>query len=301
MPLSIRPVTQRFQLFHIIGGLLGLILVLGIWGCSAVKMSYNNAPELSYWWLDSYLDFNETQTLKVRADLATLQSWHRATELPAYVATLEKMQRMAPSSVTPEQVCDLFEEFKPRLQALVDQVEPTVAALAPMLKADQLDHLARQLDKRSAKWREEWLDGTLAKRNARHVKQMVERAELLYGRLEQPQLAVLRASVATSAFDAPTSYRESLRRHQDALQLLRQLQTDSPNPTRARAAIHALLARSMDSPDAAYRNYMEKITQENCKAFATLHNSTTPTQRLKVIENLKDYETLARALVTQKL
>ena len=301
MPLSIRPVTQRFQLFHIIGGLLGLILVLGIWGCSAVKMSYNNAPELSYWWLDSYLDFNETQTLKVRADLATLQSWHRATELPAYVATLEKMQRMAPSNVTPEQVCDLFKEFKPRLQALVDQVEPTVAALAPMLKAEQLDHLARQLDKRSAKWREEWLDGTLAKRNARHVKQMVERAELLYGRLEQPQLAVLRASVATSAFDAPTSYRESLRRHQDALQLLRQLQTDSPSPTRTRAAIHALLGRSIDSPDAAYRNYMEKITQENCKAFATLHNSTTPTQRLKVIENLKDYETLARALVTQKL
>ena len=172
--------------------------------------------------------------------------------------------------------------------------------MAPTLKEEQLDHLARKLDKRSEKWRGEWLEGSTAERDARRVKQLLDRAEMLYGRLEEPQLAVLRNSVTSSTFNATTSYRESLRRHQDALQTLRQIQGSTPNAGSVRAAVHALIGRSIESPDAAYRTYMKKITQENCKAFATLHNSSTPAQRLKVVETLKDYETDARALMAQK-
>ena len=299
MTLSIRYLIRVFQLFqlpYIIGGL----LVLTLSGCSAVRLGYNNAPELSYWWLDSYLDFNEAQTHKVRAELAALQAWHRSGELPLYVSTLEKLQRIAPANVTSEQVCDLFSEVTRHFQTLVDQVEPTVVALAPSLREEQLDHLARKLDKRSEKWRGEWLEGSTAERDARRVKQLLDRAEMLYGRLEEPQLAVLRNSVTSSTFNATTSYRESLRRHQDALQTLRQIQAGTPNPGSVRAAVHALIGRSMESPDAAYRTYMKQITQENCKAFATLHNSSTPAQRRKVVETLKDYEMDARALMAQK-
>ena len=301
MPLSIRPVTQLFQLLHIIGGLpallLTLLLALSIAGCSAVKLGYHNAPELSYWWLDSYLDFNDTQSSRVRVDLAALQAWHRSSELPVYVSTMGKLQRMAASSVTPEQVCDLFAELKPRFQAIIDQTEPTIVALAPTFKAEQLDHLARQFDRRNQKWREEWLAGSPAERSARRVKQLAERAEMLYGRLEEPQLAVLRASVVASGFDAAFIYRETLRRQQDALQTLHQLQSGTLTELRARAEVRALLGRSMNSPDAAYQSYLGKMTRESCKTFATLHNSSTPTQRHKVIETLRNYETDAQALM----
>jgi len=307
MTLSIHSrsrLLQRFRPFRIIDGLLALFvalsLSLGVSGCSAVRLGYNHAPELSYWWLDSFLDFNETQTLKVRADLALLQDWHRAHELPLYVSTLEKMQRMAPSKLSPEQVCELFDELKPRLHALIDQAAPTVAVLAPTLTAEQLDHLARQLNKRGEKWREEWLEGTPTERSARRVKQLLEPAEMLYGQLEEPQLAVLRAAVAASAFDAATSYRESLRRHQDALQTLQRLQPGTLSEGSALAEVRALLGRAMDSPDASYRHYSEKITQENCRAFATLHNSATPTQQLKLIETLSGYVSDARALMAPR-
>jgi hypothetical protein len=285
--------VQNLQLARIAGLLLAVLLS----ACSAVKMGYNNAPELSYWWLDSYLDFNTPQTLKVRTDLAALQAWHRQSELPVYVGTLEKLQHMAPSNVTSEQVCALFADVMPRIQAVVDQAESTVTAVAPTLKAAQLDYLSRKLDKRNLKWREDWIEGTPAEHNTRRVKQLADWAEIIYGKLEEPQLAVLRASVAASSFDAATSNRESLRRHQDALQTLRQLQSGTQSALRTRVAVHALLGRSMDSPDAAYRDYMEKITQENCQAFAAMHNSTTPAQRRKAIETLKDYEDDARALM----
>jgi hypothetical protein len=269
-------------------------------GCSAVKITYNNAPELSHWWLDSYLDFNDAQSTKVRADLTTLQTWHRQNELPLYTRTLEQLQRLMPADVTATQVCGVYADLKPRLQTLMDRTEPTITAMAPLLKPEQLDHLARQLDKRSKKWRDEWLDGTPAERNARRLKQLVDKAESFYGRLDEPQLAMLRAHVASSAFDAPRNDRESQRRHADTLQTLRQLQSGALSAAEAKTEVRTLLARTVDSPDAGYRAYADKLIQENCKVVAALHNSSTPAQRLKAIDTLKDYETDARTLMASR-
>ena len=60
--------------------------------CSAIKIGYNNAPELAYWWLDGYADFSEVQTLKAREELARLHQWHRTTELPRLAELLQKME-----------------------------------------------------------------------------------------------------------------------------------------------------------------------------------------------------------------
>lgn len=280
---------------RIIGALLALIPCLP--GCSSVRLAYNNAPAMSYWWLDSYFDFNPAQSEKVRADLAALQAWHRGKQLPAYINTLEKLQRAAPANVTPEQVCDVLAELKSHVQTLIDQTEPALAALAPTLTQEQLAHLARQLDKRSQKWREEWLDGSPAERQARRLKKLAERADMLYGPLKEPQLALLRAQVAASSFDATLSWRESQRRHLDTLQTLRQVQGGGLGAWRARAELHALLARAVSSPDPAYRDYLEKLNQENCQTYAALHNSSAPVQRGKLMDTLKHHAADARALM----
>lgn len=289
--------SQFSCLRHIIGALLLVLAALGLSGCSAVKLSYNSAPELAYWWLDSYLDLNETQSLKLRADLTALQTWHRQMELPHYVSTLERVQRLAATQVSPLQVCAFYEELRPRLQVLLDQAEPTVVALAPTLTDGQLEHLARQFEKRNRKWRAEWLDNSKAERAARRVQQLADRAEHFYGPLEETQLAVLRASVGRSIFDPALKYRETLRRQQDALQTLRQLQADPGPAVNVKTAIHALLERTLNSPAADYRNYAELSTQENCRLFATLHNSATPAQRQRWLETLQDYAADARSLM----
>lgn len=261
------------------------------------KMGYNNAPSLTYWWLDSYLDFNSAQTPRVRADLALLHTWHRETELPAYAALLAQWQRAAPGHLSGEQVCAWVDGARPRFAALLDQAEPTLAALAARVTAEQLAHLAHQFDKRNQKWREEWLDGPPAERQARRLKQLTDRAEMLYGNLEDPQRAVLRANLATSLFDASQTYRETLRRQQDTLQTLRLLQSNTLSEIRQAAELRALLARTQTSPDASYQTYRAQATQANCQAFADLHNSTTPAQRLKAVAVLKGYEDDARALM----
>lgn len=297
MPCSNRLSSQFLHLRHIIGVLLVVLVALGVSGCSAVKLSYNNAPALAYWWLDSYLDLNETQSLKLRSDLAALQTWHRQMELPVYASTLERLQRLAATEVSPPQVCALYDELRPRLQVLLDRAEPTLVALAPTLTATQLEHLARQFDKRNRKWRAEWLDNSPAERAARRVQQLVDRAEHFYGPLEEAQLADLRAAVAHSHFDLNLKYREALRRQQDALQTLRQLQAEAGPAVNVKAAMHGLLERTLNSPAADYRSYTELSTQEDCRLLATLHNSATPAQRQRLLETLQDYAADARSLM----
>ena len=296
MPVAMNVTLFSVRVFRIIGLLLALLLS----GCSAVRLGYSQAPELAYWWLDSYFDFTEAQTTRVRADLAALHAWHRSNELPIYLGLLDKVQRLTPGNVTPEQLCELYNEFMPRLNATADQAEPTLSAVTLLLKPEQLAQLARQLDKRSENWRENWLDGTPGERRARHVKRLVDRAEGLYGRLDAAQRATVREAVAASQYDAEMSYRESQRRHTDTLQTLRLIQSGGLGAERNRLEARGLLDRAVNSPDPIYRSQQIKLLQENCRTYAALHNSTSPSQRAKALETLKGYEADLRSLMAQR-
>ena len=299
--MSEMPVTMNATLFSVrVFRIIGLLLAILLSGCSAVRLGYSQAPELGYWWLDSYFDFNEAQTTRVRADLAALHAWHRSNELPIYLGLLDKLQRMTPGNVTPDQLCELYNEFLPRLNAAADQAEPTLTAVTLLLKPEQLAQLARQLDKRNETWREDWLDGTPGERRARHVKRLVDRAESLYGRLDATQRATVREAVAASQYDAEMSYRESQRRHTDTLQTLRLIQSGGLGAERNRLEARGLLDRAVNSPDPIYRSQQIKLLQENCRTYAALHNSTSPSQRAKALETLKGYEADLRSLMAQR-
>ena len=138
---------RHLRSFHLISGLLALTTALVLSGCSAAKLAYNNAPDLSYWWLDSYLDLNDAQSSRLRTDLYTLHGWHRQNELPLYIGTLENLRRLAPTNVTPDQACDLSDGLKSRLGSLLNQAEPALLSLAQNVKAEQLTHLTQQFEK----------------------------------------------------------------------------------------------------------------------------------------------------------
>ena len=289
--------TSVFRWFRIIG-LIGSIVLLG--ACSAIKIGYNNVPELAYWWLDAYADFNDGQTAKVRDELARLHQWHRATELPRVADLLQKMQRLAPNDISSEQVCGLFTDVRTRLEAVNNQAEPGLVALAISLTPEQLTHIEGKFAKNNTDWRKEWITGTPAERQAKRLKSSVERAEQIYSTLEERQLAVLRASIANSSFDPELSHAERLRRQQDLIQTLRQISTDKPSTAQATMVLRGYLERSLNSPNPAYRSYSEKSLQDSCHNFAQLHNSTTTEQRLRAAIRLSAYERDFRELAAQR-
>jgi hypothetical protein len=295
MPFSLERLLIRW--FPIISALL-LSLALG--GCSAVRFAYNNAPALMYWWLDAFVDFDGPQTLRVRADLQSVHDWHRREELPLLADVLKNLQTSTTQAVSGEQVCKLYDYLQSRTLAVADRLVPTAATIVPTLQDSQLEHMAREYDNRNRAWREEWIEGTATERMRRRISLILDRAESFYGRLSASQQAMIRAQISSSVLDAPLQYQEMLRRQQDGFQMLRQLRANRATDAEIQAEIRALLTRTVNSPDPAYRIYLEQFTRQACTNIAQLHNSSTPEQRVHLAQTLRDYEDDARTVINQR-
>lgn len=262
-----------------------------------VRLGYSQLPDLTYWWMDSYLDLGDAQSVALRNDLSKLHDWHRNQELLPLAHTLAQLQSLAMQDTTPAAVCRVVDEFHPRLQAVANQAAPGLARLAVSLKPEQLAHLQHQLTKRRQKWAEGWLSNGPAERLEKRSKRLIDRSEMFYGRLDDAQRALLRASVLASRFDAGLAQTEMLRRHQDVWQTAQTLAGGSLSAQRAEDETRQLLWRLMRSPDPAYRQHADLIKLENCQTFELLHNSTTSAQKQKLAETLRGYELDARALM----
>ena len=277
-----------------------LMLLLALTGCGTTRLAYNNAPSLSFWWLDTYFDFDSEQALRMRADLQTAHVWHRKDELPLVAAELANLKARALQNATPEQTCKLAADVQARVSAPLERLVPTIAAIAPSLSDAQLLHLEREFEKRNRSWREDYLDGTPQERIDHRLKQAAERTESFYGRLRPEQISWLRGQIVASDYDANVQYREILRRQQDALLTLRQVRASKSTPAQAQAALMALLERSFASPDAGYRQYMARILQQGCSVMTELHNGMSPPQRAKLLDTLQSYDDDLRALMVAR-
>ena len=295
-----RPATQRSWLRII--SLLALALLLS--ACSAVRLSYNQSPELAYWYMDSYVDFNEAQSHQIKTDLNRLQTWHRQTQLPAYVDLLQKLQTQLRGDISAPDACLIFTDVRRKLLATAEQAEPAFAALAVSLQPEQLKHMERKFARSNKEYRSDFLEGSAQELQEKRLKQALKRMEMLYGNLSKQQVSLLgKLLLEQSSFNAPRSYAERSRRQLDTLQTLNKLIQDTRAGDRAaekaRLVMRALFERLFDSPDAAYRDYLTRLTLDSCNIFAEIHRSTTPEQRQKAAETLAGYEKDLKSLATQ--
>ncbi len=254
-----------------------------------MKLSYNNAPDLVYFWLDGYVGFDETQKPAVLADVAQLQRWHRSEELPRYAQLLERLAQAAPEDLSADAVCSVQREVQTRFDVLLTQAEPAVDAIANNFSAAQYRHLETKFDKQNAKFRSEWIDAKPADRFERRLKRAVEQAERLYGRLDEPQLAVLRENLKRSRFDPVQSLTESKRRQRATLVALRTISDAALAPERRRVAVQSWLDQLQRSPDPAARERQAAFAIQSCTHIANLHNSTSSVQRAQAAQRLRGY------------
>lgn len=280
-------------------GLLALAVLLN--ACSAIKIAYNQAPELAYWYLDGYVDFNGNQMVQVKDELARLQAWHRQSQLPIYADTLEKLQQEVPASMSSERICAVYTDVRRKLMAVSDRAEPAMAVLATSIEPQQIAQIEKRFEKSNKEYREDYIEATPKSSRKKRYRQAVDRAEMLYGRLDDAQLAMIGKNVDQSPFDARVFYAERLRRQRDATQNLRALVAARQNGTQSaektRAAVRGVIERSFNSPDAAYRNYQEKFTRDGCVDLAEFHETTTSAQRAHAVKTLEKYEQDMRILM----
>ncbi|MBC7682641.1 MAG: hypothetical protein H7172_09930, partial [Ferruginibacter sp.] len=281
---------------------MGLLLLLGaLQACTGgIKLGYNNGVDLAAWWLDGHIDFTKAQSQQVRSDLRQLQLHNRQQDLPDYAQTLRQTQTLVTNDVSAEQVCAVGSSVRGYINALLEDVEPAATTLVQSLTPAQITYLERKYAKTNAEYRSDWLALTPTDLVQKRFDKALERAEMVYGRMDTAQKTLIRQQVEQSRFDPQQVQAERLRRQTDTLQTLRQLQRDSATAADTRTAVRGVLERSMRSPQPGYRAYAEALALQDCQSIALVHNSTTPKQRETAVRWLAGYERSLRELAAQR-
>ncbi len=273
--------------------------VVWMGGCSSIPLAYNNGPQLAWWWVDGYFDFSREQTPAIRQRLDQLFDWHRSTQMALYLPLLVNAQAQVAEPTTAAMACRLQAQVLDLLEPTLEHALGSAADLLPSLGEAQFKHLEARYAKVLAEMRDDFLQADLAERHRQSVRRALERAERLYGRLDEAQRRVVDAGVVASPFNPEMWWQERQRRQRDTVQTLRRLAAEKADRDLRLAALRTLVARMERSPDAAYRAYQLKLADYNCAFAAQIHNATTPAQRKRARETLKDWETDLRQLMAR--
>jgi len=261
-----------------------------------MRLAYNQAPDLGYWWLDKYIDFNDEQTPRVRDAITSWFRWNRRTQLPDYAQWLDKLAGDLQQPVTAAQVCRWTDEVESRMFVGLDQALPALAETALSLKPEQLKHIEKRYAKVNDDYADDYLQPDPQDRVKATMKRTMERAEMLYGDLDDAQTERVKRAMAASPFDPELWLAERKARQQDVLQTLRRLLAERPPPAQVQAALRAIAERVQHSPRENFRSYQEKLTRYNCEFGAQLHNTTSAEQRQYAAKKLKGWAGDFRAL-----
>ena len=287
---------------RIIAASLGAVLLsMVLSGCSAVKLGYSQLPDIAAWWLDSYIDFNDTQATQAKAALKKLHAWHRKEELPAVADLLAQAQTMVPYNITPEQACTIWASAQKRIDALMLESSRLAAPVVSQLGAKQLKHLEKQWASRNEDWKKDWMQSDPQDRFKKRLDSGIDRFGSFYGDFNPEQIKLMQKQIEQAAWSPEWGYQQRLKRQQAMLSALQAMSSDMGKPAMPLPQVEKnllnLMQLSVRPQDPADLNIQLQLEQQACQNIAQLHNTTTPAQRLKAQRRFKAYENDVRDLI----
>jgi hypothetical protein len=272
------------------------VAALAMAACTAVKFGYNQGEQLAFWWLDRYVDFDDAQEPKAREAIEEWFRWHRSTQLPEYAALLARAQTEIADPLTGAQMCQWTDVVQKRIDIAFEHALPALADSVRALTPQQLKHLQRKYEKNLKEYKGDFLQPDPDDRRRAQIKRVADKAEMVYGRLNDAQKARIAQLTDESPFDPQGWYNERRQRQQDALQALQKLSTERASSEQARVVVKSLYDETFHSPRPAYRSYQQRLIQYNCEFASQVHNLSTPEQRAHAVKRFKGWEEDFRAL-----
>ena len=268
--------------------------------CSLVKTGYNNAPTLTIWWLNDYFNFTQSQNLALKTSLQNLHNWHRQNQLPTYITLLQDMQTsFAKDQISAAEACEKIDAIKLSIRTMQIESIPIIVEIAPLLSDIQLQRFQQKLDKRSEKWKAEWWQISKQEQLKARLEKTEDFAEKVYGRLSEAQLIKLKQRLTQADINPEISYKEILRRNDDAFKILTELQNSALSLDEKSQLVKAGFDRIQKSPNQTYQTYADNLANHTCEIIADLHASTSAKQKLHAKNWLQDYIDQVSALQTK--
>ena len=258
--------------------------------CSVVRMGYDRMPTISYWWLDSYLDFTDNQEEQVKSDLRELHQWHRSTQLPEYADILAGIGARTLGDASAVATCRDVEKVIAAVETFATHVTPHIARMTRQLSPAQLVHLRNTFAENDKTWRDKWINPTPEEVATTRYEDWLDRADSFYGDISDEQKAFMKLVIAHSVYDVKVGWDQRQRQQQDTLATLGKIVETSFSQSAAEAEIAGLLDRTLHPRDLVYLFMVQKVVLESCVNLAGLHQLTTQKQRLRAQEKLAGYE-----------
>lgn len=170
-----------------------LPLVLAV-ACSRIGFVYRNLDTFIPWSVNDYLDMTPQQRDDFDAALHEHLSWHCQTQLPEYLAWLDKLQEMIDGGqVSEAELSQRFAEAKVAIGNIATEITPSSVRLLRELDDAQVQELRENLAKDAKKHRKEYLDPPLRQQIDERAERMQKRLEPWLGDLSNLQQARVKA------------------------------------------------------------------------------------------------------------
>lgn len=269
--------------------LLGIVVMLLLQGCSAVRLGYNNVDSLARWWIDQYVDLSPEQDALLRERLSRLHLWHRRAQLPEYASLARQAQKIIAGQPTSSDALTLLDGVIRGGQVLAAQATPDIADFLLTLSPGQIERMAGQFAEKNAVFAREvqLADGESGQRKAQ-LKRVLERVEFWFGDFSDEQSMALRQFIEGQPIGTQFWYDERLRRQREWLELARLVQRTRPPREQLSYLLQQYAARFDLPSDQLRLAQAQSLRRNSAELFLLIHATATAEQRAHALHKLDD-------------
>lgn len=269
------------------------IALLFLGGCSALRLSYQEADTLLSWRANQYFDLNQEQKKDFQERLQRLLTWHRYQQLPEYANFLTIAVHKAQTDLKRDDIVWFMDGIKARYRTIVDYGVADAATMLKTLSSEQIEVLQKQWDKDNRNFiREHGLDDTPTARRQARLKLKLKEIEDWTGnlnRLQERQIALLLDQVPN---EDELRYKERLRRQQEFLSLLKMRGDKLGFQTR----LHEWLADWEQGRSPEYQRQANDAYEKYIQFYIGVEKVLAADQRLRALQRLQQYADDCRSL-----
>lgn len=173
---------------------LAAVLLCLLGACSGTTFVYNRLDSILPWYLDDYVELNNSQDRQLDEVLAPFLAWHRQQELPRYVALLDQVATDLDGQVSAAQVNGIYVGIEDAWLRLQDKSLDWLLALGATLSDEQVQEFLDVLNERQEEYEEEYLERSEREYREDSYEALVDNMQDYLGRLTEAQLERLRAA-----------------------------------------------------------------------------------------------------------
>ena len=174
---------------------LSLLASLVLAAC-VTRIAYGQLDWLTRWYVNSYLDLNDSQDQLAREIIGRNLAWHRAAQLPLYVEHIRDLRAGLGGPVSAEFIAQQYEITLVLWDQSLRHMSPDIARLLLTLSDEQLSGFFAELEERNAELREEYSGQGPEARRKKQDRSIIRAFRWFSGPLSRDQEAVVRSYTA---------------------------------------------------------------------------------------------------------